>query len=314
LISGITRFSTARGGVDDVGRFARPAHRHHRLAMAFADAAIQHLFEHRDGIRRNRPQRGDAVHDLRLDVVRQRVQHGGGHFRIKLHQQHRDRLRMFVADQRGQHLGRQPARKFQRRGARQVGRRDALHQAFRLDLAHGAGHQRTDLADAVVRGQAKAFGAFDETGDRLRDRHRADLAQRAHLLAQRPQLFGFQLAKDFRGLLVLKQHDHHRGAFGAADGRQVAHTASSVFSFSIWRRAATALSGFSFTSRWAMPTWRLSSSVSTTPVEASCAGRRSALATSGLGRKRRLRRPPLPLHRRFQPCCASMRPDRASAP
>ena len=48
--------------------------------------------EHGDGLRRDRAERGNAVHHLRLDLVGQAMEHGSGHFGIKLDQQHGDGL------------------------------------------------------------------------------------------------------------------------------------------------------------------------------------------------------------------------------
>jgi hypothetical protein len=154
------------------------------------------------------------VDHLRLDFLGQGVQHACGNVCIELNQEDRDRLGMFVADERHQHLRGEPAGEFQR--GRRLFRRNPLHQAFGFHFADGPGHHRAHGAHAVGHDQAEPFGPFDEPGNRLGNRGGADFTQFAHLFAQAAQFARFELAEQLRGLLVLEQHDHHGGTFGVA--------------------------------------------------------------------------------------------------
>jgi len=247
-------FQHLAGVVDDVRHLARAAHGERLAAVGLADPAGEQFFQHGQRLGRYRAQRGDAVDDLGLDIGRQRMQHGGGYFGVKLDQQHGDRLRMFARYQRDQRLRVEPAGQFQRRWLRLV-RGDALHHVFGLHLAHGAGHQAADMPQPVMRDEAELFGAIDETGDGLGDGPGADLAQRAHLLAQQAQFVGLKLGQDARGLGLVHQHDHHRGAVwlghggGVWQGGYLAHRAACSCAFSIWRSAISASCGRSSTMR-----------------------------------------------------------------
>ena len=204
------------GIVDDVCSFARAAHGQSSSPVAGGDALLQQLVEHGDGIGRNRTHRCHPVHDLGLDRRRQRAQHFCRHVGIKLQQQHGNRLRMFVFDQRQQSLGIQPARQLNRRfGLLGIGR-DPVHQVLRLHRTDRLIEQAVESLLAITFANAIAVSMGDKARDRIPDQRRSDFPEGTHLFAQNLKFRRIKAGQQSSSLGFVKQHYHHRCPFGVA--------------------------------------------------------------------------------------------------